>query len=39
MSFDVPATMKAVEMLGHGGEEMLQYREDVSVPNPEPNEV
>lgn len=39
MSFDVPATMKAVEMLGHGGEEMLQYREDVAVPTPAPNEV
>lgn len=39
MSFDVPATMKAVEMLGHGGEEMLQYREDVAVPTPVPNEV
>lgn len=39
MSFDVPATMKAVEMLGHGGEEMLQYREDVAVPTPSPNEV
>jgi NADPH:quinone reductase-like Zn-dependent oxidoreductase len=39
MSFDVPTTMKAVEMLGHGGEEMLRYREDVSVPTPAPNEV
>ena len=39
MSFDVPATMKAVEMLGHGGEEMLQYRKGVAVPTPAPNEV
>ena len=36
---DVPATMRAVLLTGHGGPEMLQYREDVPVPTPAPGEV
>ena len=36
---DVPATMRAVLLTGHGGPEMLDYREDVPVPMPAPGEV
>ncbi|WP_028023201.1 alcohol dehydrogenase family protein [Enterovibrio calviensis] len=36
---DLPKTMHAVELVGHGGPEMLQYREDVIVPTPKSNEV
>ena len=36
---DVPATMRAVLLTGHGGPEMLQYREDVPTPSPAPGEV
>ena len=36
---DVPATMRAVLLTGHGGPEMLEYREDVPVPMPAPGEV
>ncbi len=39
MNFEVPKTMKGAEMLGHGGAEMLGYREDIAVPQIEPNEV
>ncbi|NOJ06976.1 alcohol dehydrogenase family protein [Vibrio splendidus] len=39
MKFELPKTMKGVEMLGHGGAEMLGYREDIAVPEIEPNEV
>ncbi|MEZ8039051.1 alcohol dehydrogenase family protein [Vibrio sp. 1F263] len=39
MKFELPKTMKGVEMLGHGGAEMLGYREDIAVPQIEPNEV
>ncbi|TKF32850.1 zinc-binding dehydrogenase [Vibrio kanaloae] len=39
MNFEIPKTMKGVEMLGHGGAEMLVYREDIVVPQIEPNEV
>lgn len=35
----LPATMAAVLLTGHGGPEMLVYREDVRVPQPGPNEV
>lgn len=31
--------MKAVMLTGHGGPEMLEYREDVPVPEPAPGEV
>ena len=36
---NVPATMRAVLLTGHGGPEMLQYREDVPTPIPAPGEV
>ncbi|MEZ8630183.1 alcohol dehydrogenase family protein [Vibrio lentus] len=39
MKFELPKTMKGVEMLGHGGAKMLGYREDIAVPQIEPNEV
>ncbi len=34
-----PATMRAVLLMGHGGPEMLEYRDDVPVPEPGPGEV
>ena len=36
---DVPATMRAVLLTGHGGPEMLEYREDIPTPVPAPGEV
>ena len=36
---DIPATMRAVLLTGHGGLEMLQYRDDHPVPSPAPGEV
>ena len=36
---DLPATMRAVLLTGHGGPEMLEYREDVPTPVPAPGEV
>ena len=36
---DVPKTMRAVLLTGHGGPAMLEYREDVPVPVPAPGEV
>ncbi len=36
---DLPATMRAVLLTGHGGPERLEYREDVPVPVPAPGEV
>jgi NADPH:quinone reductase-like Zn-dependent oxidoreductase len=35
----IPATMAAVLLTGHGGIEMLEYRTDVPVPVPGPDEV
>ncbi len=35
----VPDTMRAVLLTGHGGFDMLDYRDDVSVPRPGPGEV
>jgi len=35
----LPLTMKAVLLLGHGGFEQLEYRENVPVPTPGPGEV
>ena len=35
----VPRTMKAVVLTGHGGFERLEYRDDVPVPAPAPDEV
>lgn len=36
---NIPATMRAVLLTGHGGPEMLEYREDVPTPVPAPGEV
>lgn len=36
---DLPETMHAVHLIGHGGPEMLQYRDDVAVPAPAAGEV
>ena len=36
---DLPATMRAVLLTGHGGPKILEYREDVPVPVPAPGEV
>ncbi len=35
----VPETMKAVQLVGHGGLDQLVYREDVPVPQPAQGEV
>lgn len=35
----IPKTMKAVQLIGHGGLDQLVYREDVPVPQPAPGEV
>lgn len=35
----IPKTMKGVQMIGHGAPEMLQYRNDIPVPEPTSNEV
>ena len=32
MTYRTPAKMKAVQMIGHGGPEMLQYNKEVTVP-------
>lgn len=39
MPDNIPATMAAVLLTGHGGLEMLHYREDVAVPVPGADEV
>ncbi len=35
----IPKTMKGVQLIGHGGPEMLEYRNDIPVPTPTANEV
>lgn len=35
----LPTTMKGVLLTGHGGPEMLEYRQDIPVPAPKENEV
>ncbi|GAB2645510.1 alcohol dehydrogenase family protein [Vibrio panuliri] len=35
----IPNTMRGVELIGHGGPEMLRYREDIAVPKPREFEV
>ena len=35
----IPQSMTAVLLTGHGGTEMLDYRDDVPVPAPGPDEV
>ncbi|UUO21953.1 zinc-binding dehydrogenase [Colwellia sp. M166] len=37
--FKIPETMKGVQLTGHGGSEVLQYRDDITVPRPKHNEV
>ncbi|MBB1272975.1 alcohol dehydrogenase family protein [Psychromonas sp. SR45-3] len=39
MMTTIPKTMKGVQLIGHGGPEMLQYRNDIPVPVPTSNEV
>ncbi len=36
---DLPATMSAVQLTGHGGPEMLVWRDDIPVPRPASGEV
>ena len=36
---DLPTTMAAVLLTGHGGLDKLEYRTDVPVPRPAPGEV
>ncbi|MEN5072980.1 alcohol dehydrogenase family protein [Isoptericola cucumis] len=36
---EIPATMKAVQLVGHGGLDQLVYRDDVPTPEPAPGEV
>jgi NADPH:quinone reductase-like Zn-dependent oxidoreductase len=35
----IPGSMAAVQLIGHGGPEQLQYRDDVPVPAPKPGFV
>ncbi|MCL1051066.1 alcohol dehydrogenase family protein [Shewanella abyssi] len=35
----IPKTMKGILLTGHGGPEMLQYRDDIAVPIPTSNQV
>ncbi|MDO6564166.1 alcohol dehydrogenase family protein [Amphritea sp. 1_MG-2023] len=35
----IPETMRAVQLIGHGGPEMLQYSETLAVPTPSANDV
>lgn len=39
MADQIPSRMAAVELVGHGGLEMLHYREDVPTPTPAADEV
>ena len=39
MTADIPSTMSAVHLIGHGGPEALVFREDVPVPQPTAGEV
>ncbi len=36
---DMPEVMRGVHLVGHGGPEMLQFRDDVPVPRPGPGDV
>ena len=35
----LPKTMTAVLLTGHGGLDKLEYRNDIPVPQPKPDEV
>jgi NADPH:quinone reductase-like Zn-dependent oxidoreductase len=37
--FTIPKNMKGIQLIGHGGPDMLQYRDDIPVPTPTSNEV
>ncbi|XQW86849.1 alcohol dehydrogenase family protein [Thalassotalea piscium] len=37
--FKIPKTMKGIQLTGHGGSEVLEYRDDILVPVPKQNEV
>jgi len=39
MPTTIPNMMKAIQLIGHGGPEMLQYRDDIPVPSPSEDEV
>ncbi len=39
MHEDLPATMTAVQLTGHGGFDKLDYRNDVPVPEPDADEI
>ena len=39
MNKDLPKTMHAVVLTGHGGFDKMEYRNDVPVPLPKNNEV
>jgi NADPH:quinone reductase-like Zn-dependent oxidoreductase len=39
ISKTIPKTMRGVELVGHGGLEMLRYREDLLVPQPQQGDV
>ncbi|CAM2785929.1 alcohol dehydrogenase family protein [Vibrio rarus] len=39
MMTTIPKTMKGIQLIGHGGPEMLQYRDDIPVQTPTSNEV
>ncbi|MDF5496582.1 alcohol dehydrogenase, partial [Vibrio parahaemolyticus] len=35
----IPKVMKGVQLIGHGGPDMLRYRDDLPVPVPSPDDV
>lgn len=35
----IPKTMKGIQLIGHGGPEMLQYNDNIPVPTPNSDEV
>ncbi|PKG75132.1 alcohol dehydrogenase [Shewanella sp. GutCb] len=39
MMTTIPKIMKGIQLVGHGGPEMLEYRDDIPVPTPTSNEV
>ncbi len=39
MAAEIPSEMSAVQLIGHGGLEMLHFRSDVATPVPGPGEV
>ena len=39
MNSNIPKTMHAVVLTGHGGFDKMEYRTDVPIPSPKNNEV